>query len=168
MKRKSILNNPKVQRILDLVSEELKEKVKKGQHVVNPIDRRVMRLNIVKFNPSWAKMLKILYEMQKKEGIKVFQPITPLVYSHPQEYNLKKGMPSSWTQCKHWRLIESNPSEGRKQGYYRLTQKGFDFVEGKITIPEKAQVYQDECQGFEGDEISFDKLMEAFIIKNKS
>ena len=54
----------------------------------------------------------------------------------------------------YWGLAEEQTSvglHGGRAGYWRLTDKGRDFVKGKIKVPKYAKVYNGQCYGLEGD-----------------
>lgn len=67
-----------------------------------------------------------------------------------------------WEYLRYWGLIErkldqpadSNPSG---VGYYRITEKGIDFLKGNIKIPQKCKYSLREVVGFEGAEISINE-----------
>lgn len=60
-----------------------------------------------------------------------------------------------YTRAKHWGLIEKREEstiEGSlTSSVWRVTQRGFDFVSGRIALPKKAVVYNDKVRGFEGE-----------------
>lgn len=77
--------------------------------------------------------------------------------------------------AKHWGLIEPRPglrADGsNRQGWWRLTARGEQFVRGEITIPRRMLIYADRCHGPEnpddrvdvrdclGIAFDYDKLM---------
>ena len=77
--------------------------------------------------------------------------------------------------AKHWGLIEPRPglrADGsNRQGWWRLTAHGEDFVRGRVTIPRRMLIYADTCHGPDdatnrvsiqdclGIEFDYDKLM---------
>lgn len=70
------------------------------------------------------------------------------------ESNLNNG--GNWTKVKHWGLIESEMTiteEGGSQGNWRITQKGRDFVHGKVKVSKKAKTFKDKLHGYLGDPI---------------
>jgi len=54
-----------------------------------------------------------------------------------------------WARLKHWGLIEAlentNP-EKKCSGYWCITHKGRDFVEGRIKLPKYIKVYNNKAQ----------------------
>ena len=67
-----------------------------------------------------------------------------------------------WTnfqKLRYWGLISAAEGENkRKGGYWRLTEKGRDFLLGNIKIPKKAITFRNEVQGFEGEYITFKEV----------
>lgn len=74
---------------------------------------------------------------------------------------------------KWWGLVERMPSDNRDKkssGMYRITQKGRDFIQGKVMVRKYALVYNSECLGFDGGMVlvtdcdknfSYSELMES-------
>lgn len=55
----------------------------------------------------------------------------------------------------YWGLIEEQRvvrrDDGGRAGWWRLTDKGVDFLRGKVSVPKYAIVFDSRCVGFEGD-----------------
>jgi len=75
----------------------------------------------------------------------------------PQWFQRTKQHPT----LKHWGLIErpaknadseQNPKK-KHSGFWRPTEKGIQFAQGRISVPERALIYKDECLGFEGEDV---------------
>jgi hypothetical protein len=72
---------------------------------------------------------------------------------------------SSWAAgLRHWGLIESlvpvSKARGKDTGYYRITDKGRQFVEGLITLPSYVILTrQQEVVGFAGEEVSLTAIL---------
>lgn len=78
-------------------------------------------------------------------------------------------------KLKHWGLIEEsfNTDEAKKNsGFWRLTPLGVDFILNKVSVKEKAVIFDDRTIGFEGDDVfittclagsgfNYSELMEA-------
>ena len=78
-------------------------------------------------------------------------------------------------KAKYFDLIERRPlSEddlGKTSGWWRLTERGVQFVQGKLAIPHIALVFDDNVLGFEGNPVtikdcldehfSYERLMSA-------
>jgi hypothetical protein len=59
----------------------------------------------------------------------------------------------------YWGLIEEMPkdeetNEKRTSGYWRITRKGTDFVEGSTTVKSHIKIFDGEFYGFMGKEVS--------------
>jgi len=70
------------------------------------------------------------------------------------------------TLLPHWDLIEAKPNDDSKKrtsGFWRPTDKGVDFVHGRITVQKTVIRYNNVREGFEGDEITIqDALGDKF------
>ena len=57
-------------------------------------------------------------------------------------------------KCAHWKLIEQQPGErpdgSKRNGYWRLTKSGRQFVQGRLWVRQKALIYNNTCFGFKG------------------
>lgn len=66
----------------------------------------------------------------------------------------------------HWGLIEEDPrkrSDGGRQGYWRVTPLGADWLRGEDTVPKYARVFNGRCLGLHGDLVTVtDVLGEGF------
>lgn len=63
---------------------------------------------------------------------------------------------------KHWDLIETtnikDPSK-RNSGYWRLTEKGYNFVMNQIKVPKYVHIYSSKKMGFSGQEVSISQCL---------
>lgn len=53
----------------------------------------------------------------------------------------------------YWGLLEEQKAarpDGGRAGYWRLTQRGIQFVKGQMAVSKYALVYNGNCLGFEG------------------
>lgn len=61
-------------------------------------------------------------------------------------------------KLRHWGLIEAKKARrddgDKRNGYYRVTQRGRDFVEGKLSVQQKVKLYNKDFYGYEGDYIT--------------
>ncbi len=69
---------------------------------------------------------------------------------------LSKG--GSFALLQHWGLIESKaqPSNDKSQkesGVWKITRKGTDYVNEQITVRARVILYNNKCEGFEGEQI---------------
>lgn len=57
----------------------------------------------------------------------------------------------------YWGLVEEQKGaglHGGRAGYWRVTRKGEDFLNGHLKVPKYAKVYNGQVYGFEGDDVS--------------
>ena len=69
-----------------------------------------------------------------------------------------------FSKAKYWGLIEEAKNENigkRNSGHWKLTQKGIDFVQGRITIPARAIVFDDRVLDFAGEQVSIRECIES-------
>lgn len=67
----------------------------------------------------------------------------------------------------HWGLIESMPGEredgSKRTGWWRVTEKGEQWLHGRVSIPKYALIYNGEFLGFDGGPVTIhDALGERF------
>lgn len=63
----------------------------------------------------------------------------------------------------HWGMLEKMPGKredgSSKTGYYKLTDKGRQFVLHQITAQQTLVIYNGKVEGFEGSEISIEEAL---------
>lgn len=72
------------------------------------------------------------------------------------------GLPSSirgdFSKLLHWGLIEraygKRPDGSKRNGQYRVTADGFEFIGGNITVPSHVVIYNNNFEGFSGPGVS--------------
>lgn len=92
-------------------------------------------------------------------------------FIHAEDYfkeqvNSPSSIRGDFPKNRFWGFIESkgdkkedgNPSSG----YYKITQKGLDFICGKILVQKKVKLYNNQFYGFDGPETDV-----FAVIKNK-
>lgn len=90
----------------------------------------------------------------------------PDIYFHISEYaEASKGSPRAphFAELRFWGLIskqENSDPTKKSSGYWCITQKGREFVEGKILLPSRILVYNNKFQGF-SDKASSIPIQEA-------
>jgi hypothetical protein len=55
-----------------------------------------------------------------------------------------------------WGLVAEKPNDDAKRkssGFWKPTRKGVAFVYDRVRVPARAVVYNNKCEGFDGDEI---------------
>ena len=61
----------------------------------------------------------------------------------------------------HWGLLETKPSDpGEKSdGFYRPTDKGKRFVQGKVRVPSHAYIFSGRCYHFSDEQVSITEAL---------
>lgn len=102
-----------------------------------------------RLNSSMAMVLILIYRSGK------------LDYFHVENWLKsigKSNLRADFHKLRYWGLlkkkIEDRKDGSDRNGFYRITPSGIMFVEVKITVPEKALIFNNKLQGFEGDEIN--------------
>lgn len=66
------------------------------------------------------------------------------------------GAVNELNKARYWGLLEESPqrrADGGRAGWWKLTPKGVDFIEGRITLPKYAVVYDGKLLELEGDQV---------------
>lgn len=79
-----------------------------------------------------------------------------------------------YSVMKHWGIIEPRgaaPGEQQKTGYWRITEKGKQFLRQEITIPRSVNLFNNKRYGFSeehttikkalGDKFDLDELLKG-------
>jgi hypothetical protein len=64
------------------------------------------------------------------------------------------GTSGDGAKPQHWGLIEAGQgarADGGHAGHWRVTILGKKWIEGQVTLPKYARIYDGRCLGFEGD-----------------
>lgn len=69
-----------------------------------------------------------------------------------------------WAKLRYWDLIEEKPKTERKDGskragFYRMTEKGHQFVRGETKVPRAVLLYADKFLGFDEGEVSIQECL---------
>ena len=72
-----------------------------------------------------------------------------LEYGEKADVNLSRGEYSNWAHLRYWGLIQRPKGDGRG-GRWRCTQKGLDFLTGRISLPKKVWTWRNEVVREEG------------------
>jgi len=104
-------------------------------------------------NCNMGLAMLVLY----KSGIRYFVHLEDLM----RQYGYKRCGDASYLI--HWkfleRLKEKREDGSSRNGKYKITSLGILFVEGKITAKEKALIFNNQFQGFEGKEITIKEAL---------
>ncbi len=121
----------------------------KGEHC--PVCGQYVKLYKRKINSSMAHAIIILYHYNRNH---------PAEWMHILEYFTGMKLSTAFgdaPKLRHWGLIEKK--EGEKEdgnpdnGYYRITQKGIDFVEKKLQISKYVFLYNNEVK-YRGEKLT--------------
>lgn len=106
-----------------------------------------------KFNANMAYALIFMYNNRDSGFIKV------------EEEMRKSGKMRSgdFTYLRWYWLIEPMQEKredgSSRNGYYRITTRGIMFVEGQLKVNERFLMFNNACQGFEGNEITIEQAL---------
>lgn len=69
-----------------------------------------------------------------------------------------------WAKLRHWGLIEQKPKvegegNGRTSGFWKITEKGMMFVEGKIMVEEHVRLYNGKKYEVKGKLVSINDCL---------
>lgn len=110
---------------------------------------------------SMAYGLILIYKKQKLDDS----------YLHIENFfkdinHLPSSIRGDISKLRYWKLLERKEGErkdkSRRNGYYKITQRGRLFVENNLKVPSNIKVYNNHFMGFSGEIIS---IKEA--LKNK-
>lgn len=99
-----------------------------------------------KLNSGMVAFLRGLYSLSKKTPDRFFSLSTILKYIDSGSRSL------DYSVLRHWQLIESD-----KPGKWRITQKGKDFLDGKIAVSRAVVIYNNQPDFFSSDLVKYDK-----------
>lgn len=74
-------------------------------------------------------------------------------YFHVEDYLKGENCPAAirgdFPKLRYWGLIEAEESKredgSKRNGYYKITQKGIDFVQCKIVVPEAMYIFKNKA-----------------------
>lgn len=116
------------------------------QGVDCPCCNQRVQLYDYKLFSSSALALIVLYRLSKQD---INQP-----YFHAREFAYGvngEGRATHYTDMKFWGLIEKMPNDDPKKkssGFWRITDQGRLFVEGKIKVPSRILVFNNKFYGY--------------------
>jgi len=74
-----------------------------------------------------------------------------------------KTVDGTYAKLRHWGLLEpkGDDPEGdtKASGYWRITQKGRDFVRGLITVPKNIFIFDNKLIRVSGEEVSIKEAL---------
>ena len=135
---------------LQLARERVREKLDDG--IICPCCSQFAKRYFRPLHCAMALWLIDLYQLAKREGLDLF-----FHYSKVHD-----GHPGDAAKLVYWNLIEpQHDSEkgARNNGFWRITETGRLFVEARISVQQKCVVFNGECVGFDGDEITITEAL---------
>lgn len=77
--------------------------------------------------------------------------------AHLSDLSLTYAQQCNFQKLRYWFVVEMVPKEeGRyRSGMWRITERGKDFVEGRICVPQAVCTYRGEHLRYEGKDVSF-------------
>jgi len=79
----------------------------------------------------------------------------PPGYHHNKEFKLPDTIGAGdFTKLRYWDLIETRANDNSKtkdSGFWRITEKGRDYVEDRIQVPKICMVFNRRARGFSTD-----------------
>lgn len=106
-----------------------------------------------KMNANMAMVMVVLYRKKKFGFIKIEEFMRMSGYTRSGDF----------PYLTHWGMLEK--MEGKREdgskhhGFYKLTDKGRDFVMRKITAQQTMIIYNGNVEGFEGAEITIEDAL---------
>lgn len=136
---------------LEEAKEELQSKLSEGTRC--PCCQQYAKEYKRKITSSMAWGLILIYRYFRKEGdLRKWLHIENYFKSIP---NLPSSVRGDISKLSFWGLIrrkEGERADGSKRvGYYKITERGVNFVEGKIRVSKFIYLYNNKVRGF-GDE----------------
>lgn len=86
-------------------------------------------------------------------------------YVHIEDLMRKSGHKRSgdFPYLVHWKFLEKKPGDredgSNRNGFYKITGLGLMFVEKKLKAKQKALIFHNEFEGFEGEEIDIEQAL---------
>ncbi len=73
------------------------------------------------------------------------------------KWRVEAGRGGDFAKLRYWGLIEERPNDDeakRTSGFWRPTDRGLEFANGRGMVQKYALVFQGECVGFDGHKIN--------------
>ena len=96
------------------------------------------------------KMVETLFKLYKKNLLEDGRWV-------PVQEIYTKGSSGDYAKLRHWGLIEAMDKRSAYKnsvGYWRITALGKLFAEGNVKVAKFAVLYDNQCVGFEGDQVN--------------
>jgi hypothetical protein len=122
--------------------EILAKKLFDGEEIICPTCTQKCKVYPRKINKTMAKTLVTMF---------LAGAIHHFVHTPSLDGDTHEASQLSW-----WGLIEDEGSrrpDGGRAGYWKMTKKGEQFIQGQIQVPKLAQVYDGIVYGFDDNEM---------------
>jgi len=119
-----------------------------------PVCRQYVKVYTRALNSAMAEVLLIIRDY--------FNNVDAMNWLHVEKYmkripDIRAALRGDFPKLRHWGLIEQQVGvrgDGSPRvGFYRITQKGEDFIDLKIKVPSHVVLFNKEVLGFSDDEI---------------
>lgn len=135
--------------------EILRELVKDGHKC--PVCTQFAKVYRRAFPSASARILVLLYREGGRHDYVYLPDLLPKVGTNTASQG------GYGVQSAHWGLIERQPGTREdgsdRVGWWRLTENGRLFVEGRITVPKYAKLYDGRCLGTEGNPVTIQQAL---------
>lgn len=121
-----------------------------------PCCNQLVKLYNRKLYSTPAAYLVNLYRLDRKNPKQVYWHVTEI-----QKVIIGGG---DFSKLMYWGLITEQPKDEdddskRTSGYWAITDKGRDFVRGKITVPSHVRLFDGKSYGFTGKQVTIHHVL---------
>ncbi len=130
---------------VDEAKQYLRDNLQKGAHC--PVCTQWARMNKMPFHSGMALTLIFIYKA-------TMQGKTDNGWLHVENYLVEIGSKIKGVHSKleYWGLLERKPNlddpKKKENGFWRITEKGKLFVEGKLVVPSHVKTFNKKQYGF--------------------
>lgn len=131
----------------------LRKSVDDNKGVSCPCCGQLVKVYRRKLTSSMARALIAMYS---------YQATGPWEAVHVTNFDLPAFRGGDWAKTRLWGLSEEIPNKDTKKrtsGYWRLTEKGRQFVRGEISIPSHKIIYNGKMIGESEEKISIKQAL---------
>lgn len=155
----------------DLFSESLdsaKSFVSKNRKegVVCPCCGQFSKIYKRKLNSTMSYGLLVFINVNRRNGFGKYYHMLEIAKADKRFQNCSRG--GDFAKLAYWGFITEMPkdpkrTDSRTSGFWKATENGVLFSEGKITVPKYVYVYNQKAQGFSDEQINIkESLGNAF------
>ena len=133
----------------------------KGIPVTCPVCGHTSNKNILPINKTNATCLMVLYGISQKEGNRFYHVKELEEKSHLMAISMNGG--GDFSRMRHWGFIEEMPKvkKVRTSGYWRITDRGKEFCENKLSVSKAITVVSGTVACLTGDSITIVNLFDS-------